>query len=47
MAVVATNGLIGKTIHVTENNSDVLLLTSPKVGKISVKIKKDDNYVYC
>ena len=46
MAVVAVNGLIGKTIHVTENTSDVLLLTSPKVGKISVKIKKDDNYVY-
>ena len=28
MAVVAVNGLIGKTIHVTENTSDVLLLTS-------------------
>lgn len=46
MAVVAANGLIGKTKNVTEHYSDVLLLFSPKVGKISVKIRSGQDYAY-
>lgn len=47
MAVIASTGLIGKTIHVSEYYSDVLLLTNEQMGKISVKINNgNDNFVY-
>lgn len=46
MAVIVKDGLVGKTTFVSNNSSDVQLLTSSSVGKISVKIKGEDDYVY-
>lgn len=47
MAVVAGSILIGKTKNVSSYYSEVELLTSDKLGKISVKISNgDDNFVY-
>lgn len=46
MAVVTSEGLIGKTIHVSTFFSDVQLLTGQQMGKISVKIKSGETYVY-
>lgn len=46
MAVVAGTGLVGKTIHVGEYYSDVQLLTGKQMGKVSVKIKNNDAFVY-
>lgn len=46
MAVIVKDGLVGKTTFVSNNTSDVQLLTSSSVGKISVKIKSKDKYVY-
>ena len=46
MAVVASGGLIGKTVHVSTYYSDVQLLTGDQMGKISVKIKNGDAFVY-
>ena len=47
MAVVAGSILIGKTKNVSSYYSEVELLTSDKLGKISVKINNgDDNFVY-
>lgn len=46
MAVIASNGLIGKTIHVSEYYSDVQLLTGKQMGKVSVKMKNEDTFIY-
>lgn len=47
MAVIVSEGLIGKVTKVTEFNSTVKLLTSDDVNnKISVKIQIDNEYVY-
>ena len=47
MAVVAGTGLIGKTKQVSNYYSDIVLLTSKSIGKISVKIDNNDNtFVY-
>lgn len=46
MAVIVKDGLIGKTTFVSNNTSDVQLLTSSSIGKISVKIKSRDSYAY-
>lgn len=46
MAVVASNGLIGKTANVSGNYSDVILLGSDLMNKISCKIKSGDDYSY-
>ena len=46
MAVVVENGLIGKTVNVSNNYSDVVLLTSEQIGGISVKIKSNEDYAY-
>lgn len=46
MAVINSEGLIGKVISSSNFNSTVQLLTSEKINKTSVKIKNNDNYVY-
>ena len=47
MAVLSNGSLIGITDDVSNNNSNVLLLTNKKFPvSISVKIKIDDKYVY-
>lgn len=47
MAVIAGSTLIGKTKNVGIYHSEVELLTSDNIGKISVKIDNgDDNFVY-
>lgn len=46
MAVIAKNGLIGKTINVSNNFSEVALLTGETIGSISVKIKSNETYAY-
>lgn len=47
MAVVTSDGLIGKVISVSYLTSDIKLLTSEDINqKISIKIKVEDNYVY-
>lgn len=46
MAVVNNSGVIGKVISVSNFNSNVLLLTSANVGKISVKIEDGNEYLY-
>ena len=46
MAVVTKDGLIGKTINVSNYFSDVQLLTGENMGKVSVKIKSGDSYAY-
>lgn len=46
MAVVAKDGLIGKTVNVSYNFSDVQLLTGEKMDSVSVKIKSRDSYAY-
>ncbi len=47
MAVIVSEGLIGKVIKTTNFNSTVKLLTSDDVNnKISVKIQINDKYVY-
>lgn len=47
MAVVVSEGLVGKVIRTTKFNSTVKLLTSDDINnKISVKIKVGEEYVY-
>lgn len=47
MAVINSEGLVGRVIHTTEFNSTVKLLTTDDLNsKISVKIDVNGNYVY-
>lgn len=46
MAVITPEGLIGKIIKTTKNNSTVKLLTSNQGFKVSIQIKAEDNYLY-
>ena len=46
MAVVNSNGLIGIIDKVYKNYSIVKLITTSNDNKISVKIKKDNTYLY-
>lgn len=46
MAVINSEGLIGKVISSSNFNSTVQLLTSENINKTSVKIENNDNYVY-
>lgn len=47
MAVISSNGLIGKTIKVSNNNSVIKLLTNENMdNKISVKIEFEDKFIY-
>lgn len=47
MAVITSNGLIGKVVNVTTFTSTVKLLSSNDLNmKISVKIKIDNDYIY-
>lgn len=46
MAVVNNSGVIGKVISVTNFSSTVMLLTSENIGKVSVKIENDEDYLY-
>lgn len=46
MAVINSEGLIGKVISSSNFNSTVQLLASENINKTSVKIENNDNYVY-
>lgn len=47
LAVITSDGLIGKVINVTNLTSTIKLLSSTDLNmKISVKIKTDDDYIY-
>jgi len=47
MAVIVSNGLVGKILSTSNFNSTVKLLTSNDINnKISVKIESDDKYIY-
>lgn len=46
MAVINNRGLIGKVINVSNFNSTVELLTSENIGKISIKIENNNDYIY-
>lgn len=46
MAVINSSGVIGKVVNVSNFNSTVLLLTSESIGKISIKIEDDNDYIY-
>lgn len=47
LAVITSNGLIGKTIKVSKNTSIIKLLTDENMeNKISVKIEYEDKFVY-
>lgn len=47
MAVVVSEGLIGRVVSITNNTSKVRLLTSSdNDNKVSVKIKYKDTYIY-
>lgn len=47
MAVINSDGLVGRVIHTTQFNSTVKLLTTDDLNnKISVKVEFEDNYIY-
>lgn len=47
MAVVNSDGLVGKVIKLTNNTSTIKLLTSSVIdNKISIKIDNNGNYIY-
>lgn len=47
MAVINSDGLVGRVIHTTQFNSTIKLLTTEDLSnKISVKVEVEDNYVY-
>lgn len=46
MAVINGSGIIGKVVNVSNFNSTVELLTSENIGKISIKIEDNKDYLY-
>lgn len=46
MAVINSSGVIGKVVNVSNFNSTIKLLTSEEIGKVSIKIEDNDDYVY-
>lgn len=46
MVVVNDSGVIGKVINVSNFNSTVELLTSENIGKISIKLEDNEDYLY-
>ncbi len=46
MAVINGSGIIGKVVNVSNFNSTIELLTSENIGKISIKIEDNKDYLY-